>query len=1210
MRGLRLFQKIISFLFLMILMPLSLNAQDKASGNGNTSTVISIVNAQKTTYTKVEETGNDSIVLEGAVEISVKKGDTTSEIKADVITYDRKTEMLYARGNVEITTKGSNSGGETTTANSLLLNTSTLEGVFDGGRVVQTKSDALNLPSGSTLIVFSDLFGKSESNTISFKNSSLTFCDDEDPHWHIDATRTWLLPGGEFAFFNALLYVGKTPVLYLPAFYYPKDELIFNPVFTTYKRKGYAIQNTYYIIGRKPLNSSSSSSSSSSSDDESSTAESLKALYNFMKPTTLKEQERQGLILHNLDENYGGNTSKYLKIFADYYSNLGYMAGVDGVFQPSQKYVTSLKFNANLGFSKTIFKSGDTYTTISTADQVYWDKSNFMGIGIPFRYGTNFDMTLSKPFKLTLSMPLYSDPYFYYDFMQRNESMDWISYFLSNDNDDTSSSTYSSFKWNLSSSYSPTLPAVLKPYISSLSFSLTSSINFATATAQLTKLTVDGKTEYEGDKRSNNNDSWTSYTPERNFYYPSQITPADVKVSMSGTLFEWPKSSSASSKTTSSSKKDSSVDSKKAEPLVLIEPEELKITSVETKDSKESTKKEAAETTGEGESDSEITAETSDTPAVPSTDEPLFINTIADLPTSVSSVTKTSGLTYKLGYTIAPTLTTQFAYDVYEIYEDRVEKTDGTVTVTEKSKKYLYVPEDFDWTKIKSFMYTYKMPTSLSSSLTYGGSFFSMTNKLSYDPIWQDHPNVDGVIDSQRKSLALADYKARSQAISESNTVSFKPFAYVPAFSDTGISWNTTLKLFRMEFKGTSSDENWEEYWSTSDAWDSYWIFKDYNDDSNWTDDIDKLAFQQKFITANTLNVTLGANERNSTFKQNLTYSLTMPPQYWKHNFSLNLTFPYVTGNIAWSASQKSTDADSDGKLDWTMNNLTQALTISLFNSSLKLSESYSIITDPDAWNKRNEDAEVLGLNNFEAFMNHSDSFKLSLTWKKLTAAYTMSYTTGYDLDKEGGTGWNAREKKQFLPYSMSLSYSPASKTYYRWSNKLSFAPALTTSVTADLVRATNSYFLFNPSLNFKVNDLLNISFSASSRNSTLYWYFQGKDSIYSEDLGNNFFSQFFLDLARSFGIGKNSFMENRQASGFKLKSLNMTASHDLHDWSFNMTWKFEPKLVKNAAGRYEYNFDPYISIGVVWNPMESMKTVIVHEYDTDKKETVWELNP
>ena len=54
--------------------------------------------------------------------------------------------------------------------------------------------------------------------------------NEDDPHWHIDATRTWLLPGGELAMFNALLYVGYVPVLYLPAFYYPKDELVFNPV--------------------------------------------------------------------------------------------------------------------------------------------------------------------------------------------------------------------------------------------------------------------------------------------------------------------------------------------------------------------------------------------------------------------------------------------------------------------------------------------------------------------------------------------------------------------------------------------------------------------------------------------------------------------------------------------------------------------------------------------------------------------------------------------------------------------------------------------------------------------------------------------------------------------------------------------------------------------------------------------------------------------
>ena len=122
-------------------------------------TVITINNARQSSYKKNEENGDDCIVLEGSVSLSVQKGNTTNEIKADKILYDRKTEMLYADGNVEIIMK-SGSGNDTATATSLIMNTSTLEGIFDNGRIVQKQSDALNLPSGSTLIVFSEIFGK------------------------------------------------------------------------------------------------------------------------------------------------------------------------------------------------------------------------------------------------------------------------------------------------------------------------------------------------------------------------------------------------------------------------------------------------------------------------------------------------------------------------------------------------------------------------------------------------------------------------------------------------------------------------------------------------------------------------------------------------------------------------------------------------------------------------------------------------------------------------------------------------------------------------------------------------------------------------------------------------------------------------------------------------------------------------------------------
>ena len=285
---LRVQKSFLAAFVLLVISPFAF-AQKKTSETETKRTVITIENARTTQYEKDKDTGHDVIILNGDVKVSVESGSAKNVISADFIRYDRVSEMIYASGNVSLEQTTENSGGQTVTALSLMFNTSTLEGVFDDGRVVQTKSDALNLPSGSTLIVASDIFGRSESNTIAFKNGSLTFSDAEDPYWHIDASRIWLLPGGEFAFFNALLYVGVVPVMYFPAFYYPKDELIFNPVFGYRKREGYFIQTTAYLYGRKPLESPKQSNSKDS--NESDNSEKLKALFNFVRPSILKEQK-------------------------------------------------------------------------------------------------------------------------------------------------------------------------------------------------------------------------------------------------------------------------------------------------------------------------------------------------------------------------------------------------------------------------------------------------------------------------------------------------------------------------------------------------------------------------------------------------------------------------------------------------------------------------------------------------------------------------------------------------------------------------------------------------------------------------------------------------------------------------------------------------------------------------------------------------------
>ncbi len=155
------------------------------------------------------------------------------------------------------------------------------------------------------------------------------------------------------------------------------------------------------------------------------------------------------------------------------------------------------------------------------------------------------------------------------------------------------------------------------------------------------------------------------------------------------------------------------------------------------------------------------------------------------------------GFVYKLGYTFNPSILTQLAYS-----------TETT---------YIKSGSDFDWSNIKSSMYTIKLPVALSNNLTYGNSVFSATNSFTYSPIYQKHPYINtdgpaegGYTEEQAKTLRVTDYKAESQDISTVNSISFFPFAYVPLLCETGLKWSSTVKLFRQEFIGDADNPDYD----------------------------------------------------------------------------------------------------------------------------------------------------------------------------------------------------------------------------------------------------------------------------------------------------------------------------------------------------------------------------------------------------------------
>ncbi len=452
-------------------------------------------------------------------------------------------------------------------------------------------------------------------------------------------------------------------------------------------------------------------------------------------------------------------------------------------------------------------------------------------------------------------------------------------------------------------------------------------------------------------------------------------------------------------------------------------------------------------------------------------------------------------------------------------------------------------------------MYTLKTPVSLSSNLSYGGSFFSLVNKLSYSPVYQKHPyisldeSIGGYTESAAKTLMLADYKAESQDIVNTNTVTLKPLSNFSYFSNSSVSWNSTIKLYRTEFTGDADNPTWQSY------------------GVDWEDD--------DSVTVNSLSAVLSSSEFDNKLAQSLTFTTVMPPQLRQYTATLNLTFPFITASLS-SGYQETTHDDVDIEEKWKKSPLSQSVSFSFPLSTIKSSYTSSIkLTEAFTYNLEDD---------------NPDSLKFTASWSSFQLSYVMSYTYGYDFAKD--TGWVVRTEKEFLPYSLSASYSPSTKTFYRWSNRISVSPGLSTSITADLLRPTNSYFLFSPSLTFKIAEFLDLTFSSTSRNSVLYWYFKnGSDDFYSDWGG--FPGNIVKDLIDSFRFDDTTKREN---SGFKLKSLNMKISHNLHDWTFNFTMKVEPRLVtENNVKRYDFN--PYITIGIVWNPMESMKTSIVDEY-------------
>jgi len=477
---------------------------------------ITIESAVRSDYFVLENIDQRYVRLRGGVTVQMTDRDTgvVHRIQADEIVFNQSENSLTANGNVKyvITREG---GTEQFSGDTLTFYLDTWEGMFLEGTSTRTRTiEGRDLDfkfSGKRIT-------RSPEDIVVMQGGEITSSKADPPNYHLRAKKIWVLGPGEWGLQNAVLYVGRIPVLYLPFFFRPGDRLFFHPAIGHRSRAGNFIQTTTYLIGNKPAEETPISFLQIASEGQTATRRVRKGLF-------LTTPDQAAPPVPEDQKNW------VLKALADVYTNIGAYLGLEGNFG-NLGLLDVLNFSFGIAESRNVYNDplGSIFYTprrVENGDSViHWNSSDFAGLSLPFRYKLSSDFRIARGgYSGKGLFELYSDPYVDQDFGDRAESINWLE--LAGAGEEQAATTpaeKSSLTWQLASSYQADLPE-LAPYISQARISnmdvtlkwLSKDIDPGSLPAYVT----------EADR-----------SPEAAFYYPDTLVLPALSLRLSGTLFQ------------------------------------------------------------------------------------------------------------------------------------------------------------------------------------------------------------------------------------------------------------------------------------------------------------------------------------------------------------------------------------------------------------------------------------------------------------------------------------------------------------------------------------------------------------------------------------------------------------------------------------------------------------------------------------------------
>ena len=1172
----------------------------KSAGGGQR--VITIESAKTTEYFTLDVVDEEYARLKGDVIVSLKDGNATHRIKAWEILYNRTRNVMTASGNVEYTKEDGNAV-ETFKGASITVNLDNWSSIFMDG--ASTKSGVAN---ASAYRFAGTIISRNDEEVTVLTKADITNPENDEAYWSLHASKLWLLPGNDWAILNAVLKVGNIPVLYLPFFYYPADEIVFHPVLGSRTRDGTFFQTTTYILGRPKAQQMEEN-----------------AIFKiFGGGADDSDKKLEGVFLRSTGEKKTNPGDIQLSVMLDAYVNLGYFLGTKLIL-PRKGVFGDINIEAGLGLTRDIFSKNGNFTPFPQDGEWEWNRSTFFNYGgIPFRYRLKFNgSTQFKYGSFSWDLPLYSDPYVERDFIERrSELLDWYAMlrdgFSPGDTDIIN--PLSSPTWSFNGSLRPQL-GFLAPYVSSISIgSITSSLAFTS------KYYRDDDPTFSPEEIQN---------PKTMYFIPNKFTMYSVNASISGTPLNLGASSNKriNSGTREAAPGDALLSDMPVSPWVSpgvtpgVSP---------------------ADKPGQGYGE-----EKGADPSSP--DEYIF--TLPALAQKFD-LNNATGMRFSINYSLSPSASSVMNFDPAEWERENINWTHVTdIYYNLRSGGNIGLKADtvgngfFSGTLNFSGTGNWKGITIFTEASKYKAAGTIRTIQadcdgtvVSFEKDVGDLVDVgdtimiinDGSVNMDLKSTAKGELKeflvTIGQTVTKGDTVTI-----TPATNVARLDYTPELKAL---------DEVYKERTFTS-SWDFSATIKPFSWSSVWGDS--SLQYSVSGLLAkNTPNTDgisprypwtfgwenwfFGKKEDNSIKTHSATASISANVMDYKQTISLSASIwpnePVLSGNAtfrAWiSTTTVSTKFNVNKRSDstlldknaynlWSSGTLYKKGERVVYSNSVYecIEEHTSLSTFETAkwtrdiptrlWDPVNitESLQFSGWGSFsqtvkldpERWEDISLNSTLNLTKLNFSATFKAGYVQNYDID-DVTLKWGTDNTMSFQPQQLMLKYEVTFGEKSFFGNRLSFYANFNTNFQFEFQKYTDSQFVFNFSLRMKVINFLDFQISTNSRNDVLYRYFPSffRDPL---DQGYNFWD-FFGDIFKSFRFDDPTL---RKESGFKVKNLSISLNHYLGDWIASLTVDMRPV---SSSGTVKFVND--ISFMIQWVPINEIRTELLYK---DEKLTV-----